>query len=211
MLDWIRRRLGGIANVIGDVIDAVRELLSNVWSVLTRVFNLWRDAWGRIYREISGWATAFGNWASEVYWAMWRIVQKLIPSWARRIIDQVTRWASRVIAKVENALRAFISNVQKWAVRELNKLGALLSGLRDWATRQINSLLNWVSKIGNRVADLVLHPDRLVAWILPALWGPLWRFLNSKAEVIGRWILGRVIVAVLQTAVTAERIIARIL
>lgn len=211
MYTWIYNLIDHLPGFLKGVFRAVAAFFLAPWRLLGKFFHLARTASNYLWGATEGLRKAITGWASGVGFAIFDIITKIIPNWIRLLGKQLTTWVNKGLNYVwNNAVIAF-RNIQRWMEQGFNLLRDFANRIIGWAEARFNAIFEWINNVANKAVDLVLHPDKLVAWILPHLWGPLFRFLDSRAEVIGRWFLSRSIAGVLRSANVIERVIARLL
>lgn len=210
MPDWVWNLAEWMTGPIRALADWVRSRLRAIWDRLMRVFRLVRTAWGVLGWAILWFLRNLDDWAVEVFRGFLRVIKVWFPRWRRWILERAARLISVAIRTVRDFLRGLISDLSRWARRAIDWLRDRIASVFRWASQRIGELLSWVRRIGNRVADLVLHPGKLAAWLLPALWSPLWRFIAAKAEPIGRWIMRRAVAATLGAAALIETVLVKL-
>lgn len=211
MYSWIYDVIDRFPGFLKGAFRAVAAFFLAPWRLLGKFFHLARVASNYLYDAALRLRNSLTGWATGVGFAIWDIITKIIPGRIRLLGQQLIEWFNKGLNRVwAQAVDAF-RRVLRWAEIGLNQVRKFAQDIVGWALARFDVLFNWINRVGARIADLVLHPDKLVEWILPHLWGPLFRFLDSRAEAIGRWFLRRSLGGVLRSANVIERVIARIL
>lgn len=211
MFTWIYAIIDRLPSFLRGAFNAVAPFFLIPFRVLIALFRLARGAglhlWlaGHSLRDgVTALYMAFGS-------IVWKLRFRIIPRFIEHLRDKLVRWTQAMLRGVGVWASGIVANLQRWTQAGINAVRAFITAVRDWVAARIVDLFNWIARIGNRVAEIVLDPGKLVAWILPALWGPLWRFIEARAEPIGRWLLARSLGATLRSVGVIERVIARIL
>lgn len=210
MFSWINDLIDRLPGFLQGPFRAVAGFFIAPWRMLDRFFRFARIACMFLYRAANGFRIALTNWMVAAANALYDIVFVIIPKRIRVAVETLTRWVNRGLSIVWHSAIDAVKRLTGYALQWIADLRKFIQNVFNWATARVNAILDWINRVATRVVDLVLHPDKLAAWILPALWGPLWRFLESRAEPIGRWLLGRALAATLRNAALVERVIARI-
>lgn len=211
MYAWIYNLIDRLPGFLKAAFRGVAAYFLAPWRLLIKFFQDVRATGLRLWKfagQFKDGIVAFAFWTGR---ALWNITGKIIPRAIQIAVLRLTKWVTAGLARARNEVVFWVNRLARLIEAGLNALRAFVRDILTWASAQISSVFNWITRIGNRVADLVLHPDRLALWLLPALWGPLWRFIESRAEPIGRWLLARSVNGALRSADVIERVIARIL
>lgn len=200
---------------------AINPIIHWVTSIVHGIERLWRyaeDIWHWVSKKfpwLTHWINNVINFVdkafAEVYKTFNHITLHVIPNWILDQARKIEHWASGLIDDVWSFAKWAYNKAIDYASRAINSVSSALDKAFNWAKRQIYWLLDKALNVFNGVADLVLHPDKLVRWILPYLWSPLWRFVEGKAPAIGSWILRRSLSATISGAHLLESIIAKLM
>ena len=211
MVDWLKRKfLQGVHRLI-SLPSEIFEGITAVWGVFTKFLHIMRIAFAGMLYGVQRFVSNVENVVAWIARKLRYVFVVLIPKTVRYVLTEGARLAAIAIDKARSLLYTMISSAYRFALDARNALAALINRVRDWLWERVGPLITWVARIGNRVADIVLHPDRLAAWLLPALWGPLWRYLQAQAVPIGQWLLRRSIAAALRSASLVETVLAKII
>ena len=71
-------------------------------------------------------------------------------------------------------------------------------------------MFNWVERIGKRAADLVLHPERLAAWLGGHVVAPLIKWLVSNSAGLIVWLFRRALQLTPTLAHTVEEALEKL-
>lgn len=183
--------LSDVAGFLTSPFRSAAELAVHVWHAIRSLFLKLRDVFGHVWDAMQGFYTgivAFGraavHFAQNVVGALGWLVETAVPA--------VGRWAWR---KAYTFAKTAVHDLRTWAVaaitwlrRHAERLVAIVSRFARWAWRRLESavaaLSRWTHGIVKRLWDLVMHPARLVAWILPHLVTPLLRFIIDNARPV---------------------------
>jgi len=211
VIGWIRRKLGQGWSAITSAIDAVRDVVVTIWVLLGRVFALIRRGWEKLGPALWWFADAVGDLAEQVYKVTRGLLLHIIPHAIRVAINALRKWAARAIGLARDLARGLFRTLRDWASRAINAVKGFLNDVWDWTRKHVNDLLDRARRIWDKVADLVLHPEKLWAWLFPHAVRPLLRFLVSVGAKLGRWLLESSVSAALRAASLIESIIVKIL
>lgn len=210
MIDWIRGKISGAISRIEDLANSVIDGFRAVWNVFASLMHVLRVVFGDMASGVVNFlkhAIEFANWVAGY---LRNVVVNIIPRAIAYVSGEIRAWVSQAIWFIRNLFSAALDQLRRWAESAINYVTDLLIRVRDWLWGYVKNVVNWVVNIGNRLADIVLHPDKLATWVVPALWGPLWRYVQAQAVPIGRWILARSVGAVLGSAGLIESVIVKI-
>lgn len=211
MIDWLRGKLGAPYRAVSALAAATLAAVLAPWHVFTGFLHLMRLAVSEYIAALVNFLKLAQNFA---YWstnALRDILINRIPQTLRHALDTSIGWAKKFAqAALDHALGA-LNTIFWWTVRKTDEIIGTLSRVRDYLLGLISPVVVWLSRVGNRVADIVLHPEKLALWVIPALWGPLWRYLQANAVTIGRWLLARSAGTVVASASLIESVIVKIL
>jgi|SRR5215813_10369507 len=211
MINWIRRKLGQGYSAIRDALDAVTSVVVTVWHLLDRVFDLIRRGWQKLAPALYWFADAVADLSHVGYLVLRGLIRVIIPRLIHLAVTLVRKWASAAINLVRNLARGLFRTLRDWAERAINTVKHFLDGVWDWTRRHVNDLLDRARRIWDKVADLVLHPDRLWAWLFPHVVRPLLAFLRASGVALGRWLLESSVRAALASASFVESVIVKLL
>lgn len=211
MLNWLKKRLTAGINKISQLAHAALDAVAATWNVFTSFLHMMRVVVADFIASLVGFlhmAQNFALWATR---GLVDIIRNRIPRAFSHALNTAVEWARRFAAGAVATARGLFSTVLDWVARNLAAVRGALTAARDYLLKLISPVVAWLSRIGNRVADIVLHPDRLAAWLLPALWAPLWRYLRSREVAVARWVLRSSVGAVVASAGAVESVLAKIL
>lgn len=211
MINWIRRKLGQGAHAIGQALDWVRDVFVTIWTLLGRVFSLIRRGWEKLGPALWWFADAVGDAFRIMYIATHGIIAVIIPHLIRLAINALHKVLNLAIGAVRRLAVGLFRTLRDWASRAINAVRSFLNDVWDWTRRRVNDLLDRARRIWDKVADLVLHPERLWAWLFPHVVRPLLAFLRASGVALGRWLLESSVRAALVSAHFIESIIVKLL
>lgn len=211
MYRWAQVLINWLPSWIAAPFRAVVWILQVPWRLLVAVtwhiysaYKAWWSGWWWVTHEVVG---TF----EQIWHAFRRLTTKWIPMKIRNAIRSLWNAVVDWVSKAWNVLRKFISDVLAWAAEQIGRLWRFARDIVDWAAERINYLLTWLRNIGNKVADLVLHPDKLVAWILAEIARSGWKLFQLWAPKIMTFIVSRGIATALRMAGFLEGVIARLI
>jgi phage-related protein len=180
---------GAITGGVSAVVGAAKEAVEAVFRFAAGVFDLVSGAWDWMVNGI-GWLgdNLIGALARLLHLAEW-ILGTVIPHAFSTAFNDAVRWATGAIHTAGNALKHAFTTALHVAEGAINTVLHGLGQAFSWAKHQIVGAVNWIENAGKRVADLVLHPDKIVRWILAALILPLVRFFIEQSAWLVLWLL----------------------
>lgn len=209
-ITWIRGVLSGRISQLAALANIVRHVGESLYTIIRILGQNVAKYWGSLrYQFVNAprYVLDFVNQGVQI--ARW-FAYELVPRWAKWAWKTAIDYAVQVHKAVDNFIKATARGLTKLANDLVNTLRAFVL---DWI-RNFQRIVNDVKAILSRVAELVFglltHPTRLITWILPFLIGPLARYIDSRRDAIGRWILDRLIGLLLFSAARIESTIARL-
>jgi len=210
VLSWILHLLDRLPGWISGPLYAVVGWFQAPWRVLlaffhllARYFHKWSSAWWWFTHEIE-------RVVWEIVIGFWRITTKTIPTAIRHAVNSLYKTITTWVIKLYNILSKYISDTVKWARSWINFLQDTINNVIAWARAHFNDLIDWVNRIGNQVADLVLHPEKLVEWILGEIWKSWWSIFQRWAPRIMEYLLRSGVGITLRMLPFIERVIVRL-
>ena len=204
---WLSGRFHNLRDAVSAIWKSIKRVISWASSIFRHVGGAWQALHDAYHVVISG----LERLAEGTYGTLRWLIRTEIPRIARGTIGKAIHAAINELKRLIHAARRLAESVLRFAKKEINKVRHALSSAVRWARKKINTILHWINKVGKRLAELVLHPKKLVAWILPSLVTPLlkWIFqhIGALATTIFRWLLSHLG----RFAVEIERAVAKIL
>lgn len=211
----------GILNAIGGLfsgaVKSVEDLASKAWDAVKSVFlftagifDLVGGAWQWMVNGI-GWLgdNLIGAAARVLHLLEWLALQAL-PEGLHWALTKAVGWARTLVHDARTFLEHLIHGLIGW-------LHGLINTLRKWATDAFRYVWNTLSQAwhfietaGKRVADLVLHPEKLVKWILAALIWPLVEWMIKESAALIVWLAKRATGVMHDLAHTLEDALSKI-
>ena len=211
MIDWLKNNIGDFIHKVESLGRAVLSGFLGVWNVFAGLMHVLRMVFGDLSAIVLTFIDELtDSIRSLVENAKW-VVTVLVPRTIRYLLDQAQKLANAVGSAVMGYAHRLADYVMGKLTEATRALTSFIDNVKSWLWGWISPVVDWVRRYANRAVDIVLHPNKLAEWLLPALWGPLWRYLQSKDVPIGRWILGRSISAVLSGAGMIESVIAKLI
>lgn len=179
----------GAAKTVAGGAEAVYGAIKSVYSFSTGIFDAVKGAWAWVVNGLK-WLgdTAVGALARVLHLLEW-LALHAIPEGLAWVVGTVERWATGVIHLAEHVLKVIIGAVRKALEAALHQLESWARAAVKWLTKIAGEAWQFVETTGKRVADLVLHPDKLAAWLVGALVLPLLRFLIESSAGVIAWLL----------------------
>lgn len=177
--------LKGAGSSVADLATRVYHTISATAHFILHLSDLVGGAWDWMIRGADAIGADLIGWADQAYHTVrWLAVQAL-PAAARWALNKAVGWAKAAVLGAEHLAHAALVKAERWTV-------GLVGDLRRWATgkvrsieRTLSGIYRWIVGAARKAVDLVLHPERLVAWILPVLVLPLVKWLvRSSAPIV---------------------------
>lgn len=208
---WIAALINYVTSPLRDLVDAVKERISWVYSLISRVLKAVKAAQGRLFNAVAN----FRNW---LVWAIgegfltlrWLILIR-IPQAVANGRQVVIRWALGQIQSASNALRGLIQTLDRWARQQITGLLGGVAALKRWTTDRLNEVIGTLRRVRDVVFTLLTSPRRLATWLVGAMVDELWKYANGHADRIALWLRARSVRYTMSAANQIESIIARLL
>lgn len=187
---------------IYGLINALPGFLSGpARAIADRIFGIFDDGiefakWlksGFDYLRVKGsWALFYiRNFAVETLTTVRWLVTIRIPGLINTAASQVRTWATSVINSAINGVKSLISTLRKWAEKAINAANAAIVKARDWLLAKINAITSRLSATVDKWYDRLTNPAKMAEWLIAALMGPLFRYLNANRDRIARWFVNK--------------------
>lgn len=211
MYRWAQVLINWLPSWIAAPFRAVVWILQVPWRVLVAVtwhiysaYKAWWSGWWWLTHEVL-------DTFSETWRGFANLTGKWIPTKIRNAVNALFKILTTWVTKGWNILLKFVDSVMRWAAEQIGRLRRFITDVWDWASDRVNRLIEWVRKFGDRVVDLVLHPDKLVDWIMAYVWAQWWRLFTMWAPRVMGFIVSRGIATALRMAGFLEGVIARLI
>jgi hypothetical protein len=179
---------GAVSSVIGAAKDAWGAI-ETVWALLVQTASVLTEAWNWVVNGVNYFTEQVESWAAQVFNGLKHVLFTVIPNAIIWAIKQAVGWAARAVRDVANWAKTAVSNAIKWAKSELAKVEALARRLVSQVIRWVTGPINWVIHTGIKIANLVLHPEALVKWIIGSLVVPLILWLLRSSIPVLTWLV----------------------
>lgn len=201
----------GAAETIAGGAKAVYNAAKSVYLFASEVFDRVGGAWDWMLNGLSWIGDNLVGLAARVWHLLEWLALHALPEGLSWAFTQAARFARRAVHVAQTFLEGLVHAVAHWVLGELRRLWHWIEGeaRRIWHT--LAEAWNFVETVGKRTADLVLHPDKLVAWIIGALVLPLVRWLISFSAPIVVWLVKRAVSLMPQIAHTIEDALAKLI
>lgn len=211
ILEAIGGFFSGAAGTISDLAGKAWQAIKSVYLFAAGVFDLVGGAWDWMVNGI-GWLgdNLIGGLARILHLLEW-LALHAIPEGLSWAITSAVRWAKARLSAAEHFLEGLVRTLGRWTLGELRRLWRdLTADLRAvWHT--LTSVWNFIEHTARRAVALVLHPERLVQWILASLVLPLLRFMLEASAPILTWLFKRFRAEAVAFAHTLEDVLAKVI
>ena len=188
--------LDSIGNWISGAADSVKHLAEGAWKTVkslfhfvTGVFSHVGDAWRAIYHALDAVGGSVGNVLTDVYKSLRQVILHTVPDAVNWAVRKAVAYAKKGVLLAERIAATALRKTGHFLHGLINSVASEARHLFRIVSHAVNDVAHWVGKYGNRVVNLVLHPSRLVAWILPHLLLPLLRFMIDQAKPVVRFFM----------------------
>lgn len=210
--------LGDVSKFLTAPFRGAEELVTNVWHGIRALFIKLRDVFGHLWDAFADFlkgAVALGraliHFARNVVSAIGWLVETAIPAVGRWALARAVGFAKAAVSTARKYLLKVIQWVRVHAERLVHAVERLAQHLYRVLLRKVTSAWHWITKAGHRVYNLVMHPARLVTWIMPHLVLPLLKFIVAHSEPLVRYLVKRAITVSLSLANVIEDAVASLL
>lgn len=187
---------------IYGLIDALPGILSGpARAIADRIFSIFDDGiefarWlksGFDYLRVKGsWALFYiRNFAIETLTTIQWLVITRIPQLISIAASQLRTWATSVINGAINGVKSLVSTLRKWTEKAINAVNAAITKARDWLLGKINAITSRLSVTVDKWYDRMTNPTKMAEWLIAALMGPLFRYLNANKDKIAGWFINK--------------------
>lgn len=180
------------SGAVSTVVDAAKDAwnaIRTVWAFLVQVAKIVDEAWTWVVNGVEWFTSKVEDWAAEVYSGIGHILFTVIPDAIKWAIEQAVGWAARAVRDVDRWAKARFSEVTSWAKRELDHIENLAKGWFDAVVNWVKHPIEWVIKEGEKIVELLFHPEALAKWVLGGLLVPLVTWLLRQAVTILSYLL----------------------
>jgi phage-related protein len=211
VINWIKNVIHSGEQKLLALAQAAVATITGVFSFFYQVGLNVSQRWAQLLTDFTSFYDQLEYFAQYARIAVWRIVWRIIPNNIKAAISSLSALVGGWVNDVRNFASGIVSDVRNWAQTWINTVRNDINRARDWIWGYVSPVLDWLSAVGNRVADIVLHPDKLAAWVVPALLSPVLAYAESQGTAIGRWLLAKSAPAIARAAPMIESVIAKIL
>lgn len=176
--------LKGAGQSVADLAARVYHAIAGAVHFILHLTDLVAGAWDWMIAGADALGAHLIGWADQAYHTIrWLLIQAL-PDAARWALSKAVGWAKAAVLVVDKAWRATVGKVARAIRSEIAKVVSWARGIVAKILRTLSGVYRWVMAAGRQIEGLVLHPDRLVTWIMPALVLPLVKWLVRKSAPI---------------------------
>lgn len=179
----------GAVNGVADLAKRAWGAIHTVFHVFGRLAALLGEAWDWMVNGIEWLGSQTAELAESVSAAIWHILTHVIPEAAFWALRRAVGWVRKEAGRIEQWAKGLFHTVITWAARQLHHVWGWITGAIRVVTRDIREAWDWIINKGRRAVDLVMHPDRLVTWILGHLVLPLILWIVRSSAPILVWLL----------------------
>lgn len=196
--------------VEGAAVD-VWHAVSTVWAFLVSAGRTLGEAWTWVVNGVQWFTGQVEGWAAEVFNGISHVLFSVIPNAIKWAITEATAWAGRAVRAVSGWAKGAVANVIHFFTGVWHKVEALARGLVSTVIKWVKGPVEWVIKEGTKIANLVLHPEALVKWILGSLIVPLILWLIRSSLPVLTWLFRSFMQREGEVATLLEDFIAKVL
>lgn len=186
------RAIGGLFSSAGHAIAGVAHSawqgIKSVFHFAAGVFNLVGGAWSWMLNGIS-WLgdTLIGALARLLHLLEW-IALHAIPEGLSWAFKKAIAWARVAVKDVERALSTLIRSVLHFLLGVIRSVEHWVKGALRSVWHTLSAAWNWIENAGRKLYDLVMHPERLAAWLGGHVLVPLLKWLLGNGAALIVWL-----------------------
>lgn len=189
IIDSIGNFLAGIPGDIKGAVTKVWQALKAAWHVTRGVFLHVGDAWQGLYHHLHDALSMAGDAIHAAYSTIHHLALNVLPHAIGWVASQAWHYAKAAAGAVEHWAAARFRTVIGWARKAINLVKHEAEHLYRILAHDLAAAVRWIEHVGKRAVDLVLHPSRLVSWILPHLVWPLIKELLKLSRPLVRYFM----------------------
>jgi hypothetical protein len=176
-------------NTLKGAGEVVWTAVKSVYNFAAGIFSLVGAAWDWMVNGV-GWLgdNLIGAAARILHTLEW-VTLHMIPRAVAWAIGKAVRWAEHAVKTLEHYLLGALRAAEHWLLGALHTLEHWAKGAINQLWHPVRDLWNWFTKLARHAVDLVLHPDRLAAWLVGALVLPLLKWLLARSAPIIVWLV----------------------
>lgn len=193
-----------------DLAGAVWKALKKLTSFVTTIFSHVGGAWWDLHRAFDVLISGLEHLANGSYDISKWLINSLVPKWAKHAISTAINYAVTNIKSLANSALKLAKDAKTWASNAIKTVEKTLTKALNVVRTSVNSATHWISHTGRDLFALVMHPARLVAWIVPSLVTPLMRWILAHLEALAASIIKTFFANIGKYAADIERAFARI-
>lgn len=183
---------GYFTGAVSDVVEGAKDAwgaIKTVWAFLVSIYRIGDEAWNWVVNGIDWLTGNIEGWVSDVYNTFAHILTQVIPEAAQWALGHAIGWAQKLVDDVEKWVSTAFTNVKKWVEHGLHKLESYAKGLVDAVIKWVTGPIRWVIHNGEKIVNLLFHPERLAKWIVGALVVPLVQWILKSSLPVMTWLL----------------------
>lgn len=187
LLETVAGWFSSAGNAIAGVANSAYKAVKGVFAFASGIFHDVGGAWDWMVNGL-GWLgdNVIGGFARVLHLLEW-LALHAIPEGLSWVYTKLYSWARAAIHAAEHALTVALDAVHRVLDTAIHALENWARSAVKWIEGLLLPLWHWVENTAKRAVDLVLHPERLVAWILADLVLPLVKWLIQQSAPIIVW------------------------
>lgn len=211
MEQWIRDLINQATARISTLIEAITDRISWVYRAITNVMLTIRVAWMILVLSARHHLNQGISLASETLKTLkWLVVIRL-PQMVSNTARELTDWALQQINAARLYAKQLADTAIKWAKERVAELSATLAGFVKWTRERVEAISTLLGTTSRLVALLLTSPQRMAAWVIGALVGEFWRYVDSNADRLFELARQRTVTYTLRAAARIEDLLSRLI
>jgi hypothetical protein len=211
MIAWIAGLVAHTAGGISDLAaDVVRKLLA-LWNTITGFFGKVRSFLSTLRAWLMSWLRVIEGWALSGYnTARW-----IITTWVPKLVaDAITQLRKALLIAVDLArtyARQLVDTVTRWARLAIGALTQALADLRAWILARVADAFTQLARLNHWAFSVLGTAERITAFILAPMIKALGRWIMDHIDTIVRNGYKAFAQALLAAAQLVEGLLARMI
>lgn len=191
MEDWIRNLVAGLTGTVRSLAQGAADRIASVYNAFTGALGRVRNGFGTWVARGVNWASASIRFATAVAAYLRWLVLSLLPYHIAIAVDAVQRWALTRLGEVTAWVLGNLANFRDWMLARISEIVAWLASLRDWIVANLDAIRANVTRLLDRVFNVLGTPERAARWLVAALVPIILGYLADNAADIAASLWGR--------------------
>jgi hypothetical protein len=179
---WIRWAYDHAPGFVRAAVDWLVGFVLGVVGVLTNAMHWTGVSWSRLWGAINAAQTTLRGFFGDTFLTLRWLRDVLVPRVVNAAIATLRSWTTAAINTARNLALSAVSTLERWARSAINTTLSMLDSVRRWALDQLNRLGSLLDGLRRALGHVLGGPAVLAGWLAAAMWGALWRYLDSNLD-----------------------------